>query len=155
MIIFFVKAGTVWIKENPTKKLLFTGILFISLAWTSATSIDAVHLAFERPRTQEQTLVSTLRNLDSGKFTILNLVCCNQTFLIEKNITVLNFYAGWRPKGTPKLTDEIGNLQIDKLKTIRPKYILAPNTVDLSKEDYYNVFRSAVGTIWKTENATI
>ncbi|MCX8009152.1 MAG: hypothetical protein N3A54_05655 [Patescibacteria group bacterium] len=119
-------------------------IFGLSIFFTMISSLHAMQHAFERPRTEEQRLVSWLRNYDNGVYFVYADLCCIQRFLVEQKISILNFYTGWKPKNSPSFSQEN-----------KPKYIIARPTEDFSNFSYKKIHESSIGTIWKTDEPTI
>jgi len=139
IILLFCLAAQNW----KNKTILYI-ILLSSLTWTGIASLDALKFGFEQPRTKEQALVKWLRNYDKGKYFVYDALCCNQRFLVEERIPILNFYAGWIPKGTPSFS-----------KTYLPTYVLSKHTDDFSLYGYEKIYQTDAGSIWKTNTPTI
>lgn len=132
---------------QPWKKsLLLYTILISSLVMTGMTSLHAFTYAFEKPRIHEKALVTWLKNYDSGKYFVLDMVCCNQIFLVEAHIPVLNFYSGWIPNYTPDYKD---------LSKTRATYILANTSDDFSQYTYQKIYQAEGGSVWKTDSPTV
>ena len=158
LIALFALAAQRWKQHylQPSIRILFHIILWGSVLWTVVTSIDALRLAFETPRLEEKTTIAWLKHEDTSSYFVANFLCCNQTFLIEAGIPVINFYSGWTPKGTPVFTDTTGeHLDLQKLQTTRPRYILSPPTMDLTPYTYKKIYEKGNQTIWKTEEETL
>lgn len=131
-------------------------LLIGSLCWTYMVNIQTMNTGLEKQRTAEFALVNSLKAYDAGTYFILDLICCTQHFLIDQQIHVLNFYAGWQSKKTPSFIDPVTqHFTPEKLTTIRPKYILAAPTETFYSYNYRPVIIQPIGTIWETDSVTI
>ena len=130
-------------------------ICSLSIVWTFFVGQQTMLLSFEQPRIKEATLVHTLRQKDKSSFFVITFSCCMQTFLIDEHIPILNYYYGWKLKGTPNFVAKNGESDFSSLYIIRPKYIIAPNAMNFSSYSYEKLFGDSISTVWYTRLVTL
>jgi hypothetical protein len=154
-IIFFSLLASqhiTFFKKRWITYVVLTG----TIMWVFFVNIKTIPFAFEPKRIHEEQLVQKLKILNPGNHYVLNLICCDQTYLIRNRMYVINYYAGWQSRDTPKFYDPMsGVFQPEVLTSIRPLYILSPPSMQFNKYSYYPVIESDIGTIWKTDDETI
>ncbi len=127
-----------------------------SLVWTGLVSHRAFVSGFELPRTEERALVTALRDSDEGSFFVAAFTCCVQWFLVQEGIPVLNYYYGWRSTMTPNFLNDAGTgLDYSVLESVRPTYVIATRTDDLSGYSYVPYLRSNRFTVWSSSEPTV
>ncbi|MBI3577696.1 hypothetical protein HY086_06690 [Candidatus Gottesmanbacteria bacterium] len=123
-----------------------------SLLWTSAIFTKTFTASFESPRVLEKQVAAELRKRDNSSFAVANFVCCIQTFLIAEKISILNYYYGWRPKGSPNFIRADGNgFDYSPLATVQPKYIIGKSSDDFTQYGYNPFFAEGSIHVWQNQ----
>ena len=87
---------------------------------------------------------------------VYQLIIKNRLILIREKIPILNFYYGWRPKGTPNFINKKGDgYDFSVLKNVKPKYIISDNNKNFSEYSYYAFLENSKIRIWKTDKSNI
>ena len=147
-----LESGFIFLEGKKEGRRLVVVICALSLAWSFFVGQDTLKVAFETPRAKEMAFVKTLKKFDPGEYQVANFLCCIQTFLVEKNISIINFYGAWQKKGTPRFTgDTREGYDISLLEKIRPLYVLVKNDLDLSEYRYQKVFAELIGAVWRRD----
>ncbi len=142
------------ILRQQTKKIVYS-ICVITIMTVLLRNQQLIIQTFAVNRPGDQQLVQTLRFQDRSNFYVTSFVCCLQSYLTDAHIPILNFYYGWRPKGSPNFLNEAGNAyNLDSLNMYRSKYIITSSEVDISKYNYEKYIMSGDRTIWKTDLVT-
>ena len=158
LIALLAVCASYWLDKTKVKKekIVICGIFLISIVWLFFIGQQTIYKTFEKPRTDEESIVRELRKKDKGNFYVASFTCCMQTFLIKEKIPVLNFYYGWRAKDLPNFINEKGNgYNYEKLKNIRPSYIITEKELDFKKYSYFKFIENSKIRIWKTDRPNI
>src|SRR3989344_970134 len=158
LIALFAMCAKDWLKNTKLKKKFFIiyTILILSVGWTFFVNQQTLVKAFDAPRKEEEAIAKELRKKDNSSYYVVTFVCCTQTFLIREKIPILNFYYGWRPKGTPNFINKKGDgYDFSVLKNVKPKYIISDNNKNFSEYSYYAFLENSKIRIWKTDKSNI
>lgn len=146
-----------WIAHIAKSKKIFLYIFCIlSIVSTYAVSLVAMYDAFEKPREREASVATELKNRDPSDYFVLDLTCCMQPFLLQRNIPILNYYGGWTPTYTPKFINGKGDgYDFKQLTMTKPTYIVTDKNMIFTQYGYTVLFARDTITVWRAVTPTI
>lgn len=149
-------ASAWWTTEKDRKSRLFLLALFLgSIIWTLTISQRTVYAVFRPEYTEGKQIAVTLRQIDSSSYYVGITVCCLQSFFVEENIPVFNYYYGWKTKESAgfRYVNQ-GNSIVLSESAARPKYIISDRDALIS-EHYIILIQTESYTIWVTDSPTV
>ncbi len=156
IIALLVLCAKVWFSSRtPQRKKLGLIVCIASLVGTSMTTQYSLLATFESPRTEAQLVAKKLRAADSGVFFVATFACC-QTFLVQEDVPIINYYYGWRQKQSPNFirSDNSGS-NYDLLYSVRPTYVIASKDSDFTEYGYARFQSYQTVVVWKTEHPNV
>ncbi len=134
-------------------KLLTIAITIGALVWCGLANQPKIATTFESIPESKKEIIEHLVREDHSHFYVLNLMCCSQVLLTKANISVVNYYYGWKRKDSPEY---ISDNNFSALANSRPSYILTENTdQDFSQYNYYSFIEKDRLKIWKTDTPNL
>lgn len=135
---------------------IFLGLLVLGVICTSIISIRIIIASYEPQRTIEKETVEWLRKTDPGKYFVATFVCCMQYYLVSQEISVMNYYYGWKKNDLPTFVKEgQSDPDFSVLSYVRPRYIIAPLSYNLDIFEYQKIYLNSHIVLWKTNRETI
>lgn len=124
-------------------------MMVLTIITVYITSFFTFAFALEPLRHNEYTLIKHTAQFIPRNAYILNLTCCTQRYLIQEEVHVLNYYAGWQHKEVPTFFTN-GVFEPDKLNFWRPQFILAYPQQSFTNYQYTVRYTHPLANLWET-----